>query len=187
MEKIKEFMNSPKKTAILGLFGSVVMLITILMSLYTYNIILNIYNLYILGLVIYFIIILMRLYKQKGNIKIAKYMLIATYLLSVLGIIITTIADGESIFFMLIEILMFVIIILYFCNILLRKFKIFNNKIFAILVIGLSIYQLFRVGKFMLVNNEVELYLISYFAKYLGYIAIVPYFYNYYELLKEDK
>ena len=184
---MKEFFKSPKKTAILGLVGSVIMLISTFLSLNTYNLMLNMYNFYIIGLVIYFIIILMRLYKQKGNINVANYMLIATYILSIVGLVITTIAEGESISYMLIEILFMIIIIVYFCNILLRKFKIFNNKIFAVLIIGLSLYQLFRFGMFIFVYDEIELNLISYFVKYLAYIVIVPYFYNYYELLKEEQ
>ena len=65
--------------------------------------------------------------------------------------------------------------------------EIFNNKIFAVLIIGLSLYQLFRFGMFIFVYDEIELNLISYFVKYLAYIVIVPYFYNYYELLKEEQ
>ena len=82
MEKIKEFLSSPKKTAILGLIGSILMLITTITTLYTTNIILNTYNLYIIGLIVYFSIILIRMYKQKGNIKLANILLVVTYIVS---------------------------------------------------------------------------------------------------------
>ena len=93
---MKNFFKSPKMTAILGLIGSIIMLITTFTTLYTSNIILNIYNIYIIGLIIYFTIILMRMYKQKGNVKIANTLLITTYIVSSISIIFVSIADGES-------------------------------------------------------------------------------------------
>ena len=44
---MKEFLKSPKKTAILGLVGSFLMLTTTFTSSYTSNLILNSNNLYI--------------------------------------------------------------------------------------------------------------------------------------------
>lgn len=177
---MKEFLKSPKKTAILGLIGSVIMLITTFLSLTT-NLILNSYNLYIIGLTLYFIIILMRMYKQKGNIQVANTLLLITYIISFVGSMLVDIAEGNFIF---IDILYFGIIILYLCNILFGKLKIINNKVFAVFLIGFSVYQLIRFGTYFL--DEKDLYLILYSIKYLGNMAIVPYFYNYYELLKEE-
>lgn len=179
---MKEFFKSPKETAILGLVGSVIMLITTFTTLYTTNILLNIYNLYIIGLIIYFTVILMRMYKQKGNIKIANTLLLITYIISFIGVMLVDIAEGDS---FLIDIILFGTIILYLCNILFGKLKLINNKIFAVIIIGFSVYQLVRFGVYFL--NEKDMYLISYCIKYLGYMAIVPYFYNYYELLKGEK
>lgn len=179
---MKEFLKSPKKTAILGLIGSVIMLITTITTLYTSNLILNSYNLYIIGLIVYFSIILMRMYKKKGNIKIANTLLIITYIISSISVIFVGIVDGES---FLIDIIFFGTITLYLCNILFGKLKIINNKVFAVIIIGFSVYKLVRFGIYFL--NETDMYLILYSIKYLGYMAIVPYFYNYYELLKEEK
>lgn len=181
---MKEFLKSPKKTAILGLVGSFLMLTTTFTSLYTSNLILNSNNLYIIGLIVYFIIILMRMYKQRGNIKIANALLITTYILSLILSVFINIAEGESI---LVDVLLFGITILYLSNILFRKIKFINNKIFAVILLGFSIYQIIRFGTYIFRNNEIEFYLISGFVKYLGYIAIVPYFYNYYELLRGGK
>lgn len=178
---MKEFLKSPKKTAILGLVGSFLMLTTTFTSSYTSNLILNSNNLYIIGLIVYFIIILMRMYKQRGNIKIANALLITTYILSLILSVFINIAEGESI---LVDVLLFGITILYLSNILFRKIKFINNKIFAVILLGFSIYQIIRFGTYIFRNNEI---LISGFVKYLGYIAIVPYFYNYYELLKGEK
>lgn len=178
---MKGFFKSPKKTAILGLIASIIMLITTLTTLYTSNIILNSYNLYIIGLIVYFTIILMRMRKQKGNIKTANTLLLITYIISFIGVILVDIAEGD---FLLIDIVLFGTIIVYLFNILFRKLKIINNKVFAIFLIGFSAYQSIRFGIYFL--DEKDLYLILYSIKYLGYMAIVPYFYNYYELLKEE-
>lgn len=193
MEKVKEFLKSPKKTAILGLIGSILMLVTtfytlyelivmIVGSLYMTEILSIIGNLYIIGLIFYFFTVLMRMYKQKGNIKIANNLLMTTYIISLIGAILLGIAQGES---FLIEFIFFGTIILYLCNILFRKIKFINNKIFAVVILGFSIYQLIRFGIYFL--NEANFHLILYSIKYWGYMAVIPYFYNYYKLLKEEK
>ena len=73
---------------------------------------------------------------------------------------------------------------LYFINILLRKIKLINNKTFAIITIAVSIYQLLRCIFIIYGASEILLLDMLYFVKYLAHITIVPYFYNYYELLK---
>ena len=181
MEKIKEFLSSPKKTAILGLIGSILMLITTITTLYTTNIILNTYNLYIIGLIVYFSIILIRMYKQKGNIKLANILLLVTYIVSFVLSSVVDFMQEESI---LIDIILFGTIILYLCNILFRKLKIINNKIFAVIVLGFSVFQIIRFIIYFF--SETDLYLMLYSIKYLGYMAIVPYFYIYYNLLKGE-
>ena len=181
MEKIKEFLSSPKKTAILGLIGSILMLITTITTLYTTNIILNTYNLYIIGLIVYFSIILIRMYKQKGNIKLANILLLVTYIVSFVLSSVVDFMQEESI---LIDIILFGTIILYLCNILFRKLKIINNKIFAVIVLGFSVFQIIRFIIYFF--SETDLYLMLYSIKYLGYMAIVPYIYIYYNLLKGE-
>lgn len=180
---MKEFLKSPKKTAILGLVGSVIMLIP--MFLYSqYSLISSLYNVYFIGLIIYFVIVLSRMFKQRGNIKVANYILIITYIISILASIILGILEGE---FFTLDDLLLIIMTLYFSNILLRKVKLINNKAFAIIVIGLSIYQLIRYGFIIFSVKEIEILDLSYFVKHLAHITIVPYFYNYYELLKGGK
>ena len=180
MEKLKDFFSSPKKTAFLGLIGSIIMLITTITTLDTTNITLNIYNLYIIGLIVYFSIILIRMYKQKGNIKLANTLLLVTYIASFIVSSVVDLMLGESI---LIDIILFGTIILYLCNILFGKLKIINNKIFAVIVLGFSVFQIIQFIIYFF--SETDLYLISYSIKYFGYMAIVPYFYIYYNLLKE--
>ena len=177
---MKEFLKSPKKTAILGLVGSVIMLIP--MFLYShYSLIYNFSHIYFIGLIIYFVIVLLRMFKQKGNIKFANYILILTYTVSILASIIVGIAEGE---FFTLDDLLLIIMTLYFINILLRKIKLINNKTFAIIIIAVSIYQLLRCIFIIYGASEILLLDMLYFVKYLAHITIVPYFYNYYELLK---
>ena len=87
MEKVKEFFRDNKKTAILALIGSV-----ILLAYYWYisgfiRLLLR-YVGYI-GIVVYFANVLLRMYKKKGNIRVANYILIVT-------LIIQTIIKGIS-------------------------------------------------------------------------------------------
>lgn len=177
---MKEFFKSPKKTAILGLVGSAIMLIPML--LYgKYSLISSLYNVYFIGLTVYFVTVLLRIFKKRGNIKFANYILILTYTVSILASIIVGIAEGE---FFTLDDLLLIIMTLYFCDILLKKIKFINNKSFAIIVIGLSIYQLLRYGFIIFSIKEIEILDLSYFIKHFAHITIVPYFYNYYELLK---
>ena len=83
---MKELLKSPKKTAILGLVGSVIMFLIVLMTFSSQLLITNtVYNLFIIGLVFYFTVVLMRMTRQKGNIKIANYILIITYTITLIG------------------------------------------------------------------------------------------------------
>ena len=180
---MKEFLRSPKKTAILGLTGSLIMLIH--MFLYSKQFLIStIYNVCFIGLIIYFVTVLSRMFKQRGNIKFANYILIITFIISILVSIILGILEGE---FFTLDDLLLIIMTLYFSNILLRKVKLINNNAFAIIVIGLSIYQLIRYGFIIFSVKEIEILDLSYFVKHLAHITIVPYFYNYYELLKGGK
>ena len=182
---MKEFFKSPKKTAILGLVGSVIMLLIVLMTFSSQLLITNtVYNLFIIGLVFYFTVVLMRMTRQKGNIKIANYTLIITYAVTLIGTISFGIAEGESI---LIEVLIYGIMILYLCNILLRKFRFLNNKIYVVVIIGFLVYRIISIGRYLFIYNDVAQYVIIDLITILSYMATVPYFYNYYELLKEEK
>lgn len=180
---MKEFLKSPRKTAILGLIGSLIMTITIFATYETHALIYNFCNLYIFGLIVYFIIILERIYCQRGNLKVTNFLLVGTYIISLCVTIFEDITEGESI---IIDTLIFGIIILYFCNILFRKLKFINNKVFAITVIGVSMYQIINICRYSFEYNESNLYTILYLIRNLAYMTIIPYFYNYYNLLKEE-
>ena len=84
MEKLKEFMRSPKKTAILGLIGSILMLANWIIYFTPFSILDELCS---ICLIIYFIVILVRMFLQKGNLKFANYTLIISYIVTLLMII----------------------------------------------------------------------------------------------------
>jgi len=171
MERVKEFSKDQKKTAILGLIFNILAIIMLFQIYRSYGII---YGLRILisesakiGIIVYFAIVLSRLYNKKGNINIANSILI---ILSVIN----------TVFMNMLFAVINIIFILYLCNILLNKVKLVNNKIFAIAIIIGAAFRFISMLKFF---NTTGLIFI------LSDLAIIPYFYNYYELLngaKED-
>ena len=81
MEKVKEFLKNPKKTAILGLvFCAIIVLLklysVISNNLLSYMLMSILYMTKDIGLTIYFAIIVMNMSKQKGNVEMAKNLLI---------------------------------------------------------------------------------------------------------------
>ena len=185
---MKEFFKSPKKTAILGLVGSIGMVI------YFVSMISSIFDivtyLYILGFLIYFIIVLMRLYLQKGNIIVANRVLVITHITSLLFIVafnLQYIFSLNALIYIAVQCFM----ILYFYNIFLKKGKLINNKLFAVIIIFYSIFNLCMVAKsisgFLAYRFSANFEIIAWAMQYFGYLLIIPYFYIYYELLKEEK
>lgn len=210
MEKIKEFMSNPKKTAILGLVGCALMLLCYLCDLFRLNFFdfyfykLGFFSLsdlaylfsklYIIGLITYFTIVFMRIFKKKGNIKIANYVLIVCYVVTLLDNIVIYMENGTFSFFDWIDTIILIISNLYFFNILLRKKNFVNNKMFAIFII---LYALYFIVKFIFdiiilksvfdvrcILSDIKYILLD--VTYISYIFIIPYFYNYYKLLKSE-
>lgn len=190
---MKEFLKNPKKTAILGLLGSLIILIQRISTIITGDRLIDepLVDLCYLGLIFYFSTILMRMHNIKGNIKIANILLITTYIYGFIRAIfslwsVIAYVFGDDLLLSSIgRVISLAVIILYLLNILFRKSEIVNNKVFAIVTIVFSVYQILKIGIYFL--EEPELYVIGTLIKYLGYMATVPYFYNYYELIKEKK
>ena len=133
------------------------------------------------GYIIYFSIVAMRLYKQKGNIKTANYILMIFSIMSLITSLVSLIQFinyggylNTEILFIFIEL----INIIYLVNILFKKAKMkyITNKLFAIVNILFAIYCIISAS-FNLIT----------FMYYIGYLLRIPYFYNYYELLKGSK
>ena len=186
MDKLKKIFSSPKKTAMLGLISSIVISLFLLNSLFP-NGIRTLYTflytfLYdIWGFVVYFFIVVMRLYKQKGNIKIANYILILFSIIDLIYLCRFMLYDEVNAHYLvnqIVNILLSFVNIIYLVNILFKKAKIkyITNKLFAIANILFAIYFTF-LQKFNLIT----------LIYYIVYLLRIPYFYNYYELLKGEK
>ncbi len=168
MNKVKEIFSNTKINIFLGIIGCVLFLIigrSFYFSIENY--------LFILGLLWYFITLLNRIYRKKGDIKIANYLLISCYVLQILVTFIGYRYGYGYICNLTILCFGFVIPALYFFNVLLRKKLVINNKIFAISILLCLIPAYFSGGYLMAIE-------------FLVYLLIIPYFYNYYELLKEE-
>lgn len=188
---MKEFFKSPKKTAILGLISSAIMLLPIL---FTNGIIYIIdyisYNFYFIGFIIYFSIVLLRMNGKNSDIKKANYFLIISIIITIISSGIWGLLEGEGIFTL--NDIALLAMILYFSNIFFKKAKFMNNKIFIIVVSIVSIYLIINNIVGLVTNYDEIIYFIDLayvlfgYIKYLAQIAIIPYFYNYYNLLKEE-
>lgn len=177
-------LNSLKKNVILGLIFCAIMLfpLVFLDNLLAYLS----YNFYFIGLTIYFAIVLMRMKKININIKIANNFLLATCIVTIITSVIYGIIAGEGV--LSLNHLTLIVMILYFCNLFYKKPKLINNKMFSFVVIGVSIY--FIIVYIIDLIKYYDLLNMSYIFNYLKFfaqIAIVPYFYNYYNLLKEKE
>lgn len=181
---MKEFLSSPKKTAILGLISCVIMLISMFRYINIYSILYHCCSLYFTGLTIYFVIVLIRMYKKKGNIKIANYILISTFIISIVSGIVLGIMEGESLFSL--NELSLIIITIYLLDIIFIKKAVINNKFFAVVVFGVAIYEIIKSCMFIYDVGGIKYVNMSYLVGRFVQITIIPYFYNYYELLKEE-
>ena len=175
---MKEFFKSPKKTAILGLIGAIIMLFPVIKFTFGEDFfefgIISIYHTYFWGLLIYFIYIVLRFYKLKGNIKIVNYILITTIAVSIIGNIL-----GK----LWINVIVLIIFELYLLNIFCRKKTLINNKIALIVLVAYIIYSIVvnNIRTYFFVQN-----LFDFITQIIGYLFIIPYFYNYYNLLKGE-
>lgn len=95
MEKVKEFLKDTKKTVILGLISSILICcyhfynIAVIeyssFSIAILTLIATLTELQFVGFLVYFIILLMRLYKKKGNIKLANRILAFSLVISLVA------------------------------------------------------------------------------------------------------
>ena len=122
----------------------------------------------------YFIYIVLRFYKLKGNIKIGNYILITTFVIAIIGNIL-----GR----LWINVIVLIIFELYLLNIFFRKKTFISNKIALMVLIIYIIYSIFLNNSrtYFFVEN-----LFDFITQIIGYLFIIPYFYNYFELLKGE-
>ena len=170
---MKEFLKSPKKTVILGLIGTIIMLIPVFKFIFGEDFfefgIVTIYHTYFWGLLIYFIIVVFRLFKLKGNIKVANFILIITLGVSIIGNILVN---------SWINVIILAILELYLIN------TFINNKIACVVFILYIFYSIIVLDfrTYFFAEN-----IFDFVTQIVGYVFIIPYFYGYYELLKGEK
>lgn len=193
MNKIKALFTSPKKTAILGLIGSI-----ILFAIYGYYCFLNIFYLQyynslfyiasqfisylpVISILIYFIIVLLRMYYKKGNIKLANNLLIVSFILQSIWIVFNMVLVyivSNNIIYLLYDIphlLLGIANTLFFFRIFKKKKNFVNNKVYTIAMILYSIYCVFTGSSFLSL------------IRHLCILSKIPYFYNYDKLLGGNK
>lgn len=174
MEKLKKFLNNPQNSILMGLIMTIIYFLyeILVCAKFSNKIFFILSNSYNIGLIIYFSIILLRLKGKQINIKNAQNILIALYIITLLGCLRN---------FNILNIAYLIVFLLYLCGIFNKKFYI-NNKIFLILNIAyIVIYILFDIfDSYYFSNIQFIYYLIFILSKML----IIPYFYNYYNLMK---
>lgn len=174
---MKKIMTNPKITASLGLIGGIVLLVSKYMydsleqDFFSYKWILE--SIFKIGIIIYFSIICIRLFMKKGNIKVANIILIGTLIIfDVLFLIYQNI----------ISFLVFLIVLLYFVNILFGKKTYINHIVFLIDMLFYVVFNCYSVAQISDFASQLNLIL----PQYLAYLLIIPYFFGYYILLKEE-
>lgn len=194
MEKLKEFMRSPKKTAILGFVSSILMILNVFLNnnhsllslLFQFS-----SKLFIFGFALYFLIILLRLVKNIGNIKIANYFLIISFIIPILievFIIIKYQINIKGVIYLIV----YIYLSYYLYNLLIKRNYKVNNIIFSAVLIGFVVYQMiysiycknFIISAY---NNFTQNLImnIMYLIMKVSYVGIIPYFINYSKLLRE--
>ncbi len=186
MEKLKAFFCNSKKTVVLALIMNIIAIIIVYLLYYPFSLGIRLIGcLENAGILIYFMIITFRLYQKKGNVKVANYILIIYFVIKILSLLInvfriSSITFYDIVFNFIIPIIVYVISTLYFCKILFKiKIPFIDNMIFTT---ALLIY----ISNMLISNFTIYSIILA-----LSYLSIIPYFYNYYELLerscKDDK
>lgn len=184
MEHIKKFITNTRITAIIGLIGSIILFILQYISFRHFHILTRItFILSYLGLMIYFIIIVMRIYLKKGNIKFANNFLIASFLISIILKILSLFIFYKFFSGIVADIpILDLLLLLYFVCIIYKRKTFINNKIFALVLL---IYFL-RIIVAFCSNKYINYYTGFQALSSIGYLMIIPYFYNYYNLIERS-
>lgn len=212
MEEIEKFFDSPKRNSIIALMvwgiSCILELINFFEIISTRNLtgapiglfeyfFWIVYYAELIAFLLYFTFILLRFYnKTKVEIKNINYvigfLLVANFIYRIYRILSFNQINIGSV----LSIVFSIITILYLFNILIKKVdiinKLINNKVFAITMavyVSYCLYDLFiKPDPFLLYNTtEFSFHSVKEFFYYIRYLCIIPYFYNYYELLERRK
>lgn len=175
---MKKIITNPKITSVIGLIGGIMLIVSKYMydsmeqGFFNYKWILE--NIFRLGIVCYFIIIYTRLFFKRGNVKIANIVLISSLIIFDIIYLVYQNIIGFVVFF---------IITLYFINILFHKNTHINNIIFLIDLLFYVGFNCYSVSQNPIFAGQLN----SIIFQYVSYLLIIPYFFGYYTLLKEEK
>lgn len=170
-----EVLKRPKVLAFLGLFGSIISIIPMLISVFDFDDIIGILLGFQVGLIGYFLLIILRLYKVRININIPKVLLILYFIIN--DIMYAIVAIKNIYFFLMVWLLLLILYTFYFIYIFYNKGPKTSNKILLIVTLVFIIIALLTLKIFSVITFELVVI----------WIFILPYFYQYYNLLEEEK
>lgn len=184
LEKTKKTFTNPIITIIIGLVGTLIYIILHIFIMRSAPVIQSIlYNLYYVILIVYFTCVLLRLKKINANMKIIQYMLLGSIPISFVMYVITILYYSGISIHDILFIIPYIGFFIYFLNIFnIKEIKFANNKFFiASIFINILpfIILMFSAGSFF----GILICLLNIILP----ISIVPYFYNYYNLVKGKK
>lgn len=203
MENVKEFFGSLKKTAMLGLISSILMMIYIIMQMSSRTqgflvIILNAIQLLpmIIGFIVYFSIVTLRMSKENISLKIGNNILLICLVMTLVAVVIITIIYYEFSIISILNIIIRSITIIFIYNVTLKKSTKISWIWFALSIVYLVVIDIINIINIWRANNyllnlyptsETITILILKTISCVSYIGIIPYFINYYNIVKEGK
>lgn len=203
MENVKEFFGSLKKTAMLGLISSILMMIYIIMQMSSRTqgflvIILNAIQLLpmLIGFIVYFSIVTLRMSKENISLKIGNNILLICLVITLVAVIIITIIYYGFSILSILNIIIRSITIIFIYNVMLKKSTKVSWIWFALSIVYLVVIDIINIINIWRANNyllnlyrtsETITILILKTISCVSYIGIIPYFINYYNIVKEGK
>lgn len=200
---MKEFFGSLKKTAMLGLISSILMMIYIIMQMSSRTqgflvIILNAIQLLpmVIGFIVYFSIVTLRMSKENISLKIGNNILLICLVMTLVAVIIITIIYYEFSIISILNIIIRSITIIFIYNVTLKKSTKISWIWFALSIVYLVVIDIINIINIWRANNyllnlyptsETITILILKTISCVSYIGIIPYFINYYNIVKEGK
>ena len=200
---MKEFFGSLKKTAMLGLISSILMMIYIIMQMSSRTqgflvIILNAIQLLpmVIGFIVYFSIVTLRMSKENISLKIGNNILLICLVMTLVAVVIITIIYYEFSILSILNIIIRSITIIFIYNVTLKKSTKVSWIWFALSIVYLVVIDIINIINIWRANNyllnlyptsETITILILKTISCVSYIGIIPYFINYYNIVKEGK
>lgn len=200
---MKEFFGSLKKTAMLGLISSILMMIYIIMQMSSRTqgflvIILNAIQLLpmLIGFIVYFSIVTLRMSKENISLKIGNNILLICLVITLVAVVIITIIYYEFSIISILNIIIRSITIIFIYNVTLKKSTKVSWIWFALSIVYLVVIDIINIINIWRANNyllnlyptsETITILILKTISCVSYIGIIPYFINYYNIVKEGK